>query len=66
MVGRDAVKAQIVSICGQVKKHGEPNILACGNLKRYNRILLAKLLCGILPLEVETGRYAKKWDDEKR
>ena len=40
-----------------------PNILACGNLKRYNRSLVSKLVCGILPLEVESGRYVKK---EKR
>ncbi len=27
------------------------------NLKRSHRSLMARLLCGILPLEVETGRY---------
>ena len=50
----------------EVKVRGELNTLACGNLKRYNRSLLAKLVCGILPLEVETGRYARKWDKEKK
>ena len=40
---------------------GEPNTLACGDLKRYNHSSLAELVCGILLLEVETGRYARKW-----
>ncbi len=33
------------------------NTLVKANLKRYPRSLLAKTLCGILPLEVETGRF---------
>ncbi len=33
--------------------------LVKANLKRRPRSLAAKLLCGILPLEVETGRYKK-------
>ena len=49
----------------EVKTRGDPNTLACGNLNRYNRSLIAKLLCGISPLEVETGRYARKWDPVK-
>ena len=31
--------------------------LVDSNLNRYKRSLLAKLICGILPLEVETARY---------
>ena len=37
------------SVCNLVK----------ANMKRRPRSLTAKLLCGILPLEVETGRYKK-------
>ena len=42
--------------------------LVRANLKRRPRSLTAKLLCGILPLEVETGRYKKgeKVDRELR
>ena len=42
--------------------------LVKGNLKRRPRSLTSKLLCGILPLEVETGRYkkGKKVDREFR
>ncbi len=46
-------------LCSYVefKDRSDPTTLVSSNLKRYNRSLLAKLLCGILPLEVETGRY---------
>ncbi len=33
---------------------------ARGNLKCFNRSLLAKLYCGILPLQVEVGRYTRQ------
>ena len=39
------------------KDLAEPDVLVKSNLKRYNRSLLAKLLSGIMPLEIETGRY---------
>ena len=39
------------------KDRDNPTTLVCSNLKRYNHSLLAKLMCGILPLEVEAGRY---------
>ncbi len=38
----------------------EPRTLVKANLPRNQRSLLAKLLCGILPLEVETGRFVGK------
>ena len=41
-------------------KEEASNTLGCENLKSYNRSLLAKLMCGILLLEVETGRYVGK------
>ncbi len=50
----------------EFKDREESNTLACSNLKRYNRSLVSKLVCGILPLEVETGRYARKWDKVKK
>ena len=34
-------------------------VLGKGNLKRYGRSLLGKLYCGILPLEVEIGRFTR-------
>ena len=37
-------------------------ILAKGNLKRFDRSLVAKTLCGILPLEIETGCLKRMWD----
>ena len=42
--------------------------LVRANLKRRPRSLTAKLLCGILPLEVETGRFKKgvKVDRDQR
>ena len=35
----------------------DPNVLVKSNLKRHNRSLLAKLVSGIMPLEIEIGRY---------
>ena len=35
----------------------EPDMLVRSNLKRYGRILLAKLVSGIMPVEIETGCY---------
>ena len=35
------------------------------NLKRQNRSLLAKLVAGILPLKIETGRYVNTPHDKK-
>ena len=40
------------------KDQAEPMNLVHSNLPRYQRSLLAKLSCGILPLEIETGRYS--------
>ncbi len=42
----------------EFKDRTEPMILVRNNLPRYQRSLLAKLSCGILPLEIETGRYS--------
>ncbi len=42
----------------EFKDSTEPTILISNNLPRYQRSLLAKLSCGILPLEIETGRYS--------
>ena len=39
------------------KNISEPDNLVKSNLKRYIRSLLAKLVSGIMPLEIETGRY---------
>ncbi len=45
-----------------VKDFAEPAVLAKSNLLRNERSLVSHLLCGILPLEVETGRF----NDKKR
>ena len=47
------------------KDFTEPAILVKSNLPRNERSLVARLLCGILPLEVETGRYKDKKKDKK-
>ena len=39
------------------KDFGDPLILVKCNLPRFQRSLLAKFMCGIFPLELETGRY---------
>ncbi len=43
-----------------VKDFTETAILVRSNLPRNERSLVARLLCGILPLEIETGRYKDK------
>ena len=43
--------------CEVSKDRGNPNTPAKSNLHRFNRRLIAKLICGILPLEREIGRY---------
>ena len=40
------------------KDQAAPTTLINANLLRYQRGLLAKPSCGILPLEIETGRYS--------
>ena len=40
------------------KDRANPTMLIKNNLPKYQRSLLAKLSCGILPLEIETGRYS--------
>ena len=47
-----------------IKDFADPAILAKSNLPRNERSLVVRLLCGILPLEVETGRYKDK--DKKK
>ncbi len=41
------------------------NLLVRSNLPRYQRSLLSRFACGILPLEVEKGRYVRKNRDER-
>ena len=41
----------------EVRPQDEPTAVVKCNLKRYPRSLLSRLLCGILPLEVEVGRF---------
>ena len=41
----------------QVRNQADPPTLATSYIKRYHRSLLSKLLMGILPLEIEVGRY---------
>ena len=42
----------------QFKDQANPTKLTTSNLPRYHRSLLAKLSCGILPLEIETRRFS--------
>ena len=42
----------------EFKDRADPTCLIRNNLPRHQRSLLAKLSCGILPLEIETGRYS--------
>ena len=49
----------------QIKDFTEPALMVKSNLTRNQRSLLSRLLCGILPLEVETGRYTRV-DREER
>ncbi len=44
----------------QIKDFTETGLMVKSNLNRSERSLLSRLLCGILPLEVETARYKKK------
>ena len=41
----------------QFKNTEKPTTLVKSNLKRHTRSFLAKLVSGIMPLEIETGRY---------
>ena len=41
----------------QVRDFTETTILVNLNLPRYQRSIIARLLCGILPLQVEVGRF---------
>ena len=43
----------------EVKDFTEVGILVRANLPHNERSLIARLLCGILPLEVEKGRFKK-------
>ena len=47
----------------QIKDFTEIAVLVKANLPRTARSLVSRFLCGILPLEVETGRYndTKRW-----
>ena len=47
-----------------IKDFTEPAVLVKSNLPKNERSLVARLLCGILPLEVETGWYKDK--DKKK
>ncbi len=40
------------------------NVILQSNLSRIQRSLLSKLSTGTLPLEIETGRYERKWDKD--
>ena len=40
-----------------VKDFAEVGTLAKANLQRNHRSLVVHFICGILPLEIETGRY---------
>ncbi len=42
-----------------VKDFTEVGTLVKSNLQRNHRSLIARFLCGILPLEIETGRYTR-------
>ena len=42
-----------------VKDFAEIGTLVKANLQRNHRSLVARFLCGILPLEIETGRYTR-------
>ncbi len=44
----------------EIKDFEEVGVLVQANLPRNECSLLSRLLCGILPLEVETGRFKKK------
>ena len=44
----------------QVKDFTEPAVMVRSNIHRNDRSVLSRLLCGILPLEIETGRYNKR------
>ena len=48
-----------------IKDLSSPDILVKANLKRGICSLLAKLVSGILPLEVETGRYTSTPRDQR-
>ena len=43
-----------------VKDFADIGVLVKANLPRNERSLVARLLCGILPLEIETGRFTDK------
>ncbi len=43
-----------------VKDFAEPALMVKCNIHRNERSLLSRLLCGILPLKVEIGRYTRK------
>ena len=42
-----------------VKDFTDIGVLVKSNLQRNHRSLVARFLCGILPLEIETGRYTR-------
>ena len=44
----------------QIRDLSEMSCMVNLNLPRYQRSIVSRLLCGILPLEVEVGRYKKK------
>ena len=44
----------------QIRDMCEYSCLVNLNLPRYQRSVIARLLCGILPLEIEVGRYKRK------
>ena len=48
-----------------IKDFAESATLVKSNLPRNERSLVSRLLCGILPLEVETGRYKDKNKNKK-
>ena len=57
---KDAVeRTSKLSAYYQIKDFTEPALMVKSNLHRNERSLLSRLLCGILPLEVETARYKK-------
>ena len=51
-----ALKPKLRTYCKIVSFQGDATI-AKANLTRFQRSLLSKFVCGIMPLEIETGRY---------
>ena len=47
------------------KERDDGNVVVKANLPRYQRSIISRFMCGILPLEIEVGRYTNVKEEDR-